>query len=117
MRNNIANVQEIRAPSDGLTAILQAPAHEQAARLHTAPQLRRELDGIVSSINRRLTPADRNALKSGGLAQLSRDLAVPHDRVATLARVQSQTQAVHSQTQLHRQQLERGRSAAISIKR
>jgi predicted ABC-type ATPase len=57
--------QEIRAPSVGLTAILQAPAHEQAARLHAAPQLRRELDGIASSINRRLTPSDRNALKSG----------------------------------------------------
>lgn len=109
--------QEIRAPSKGLTAILQAPAHEQASRLHAAPQLRRELDGIASSINRRLTPADRNALKSGDLDQLSRNLAVPHDRVATLARVQSQMQAVHGQTQLHRQQLERGRNAAISIKR
>lgn len=109
--------QEIRAPSEGLTAILQAPAHEQAARLDTAPQLRRELDGIATSINRRLTPADRNALKSGDLDRLSRDLAVPPDRVATLARVQSQMQAVHGQTQLHRQQLERARNAAISIKR
>jgi len=109
--------QEIRAPTEGLTAILQAPAHEQASRLHAAPHLRRELDGIASSINRRLTSADRNALKSGDLDQLSRNLAVPHDRVATLARVQSQMQAVHGQTQLHRQQLERGRNAAISIKR
>jgi hypothetical protein len=109
--------QEIRAPSVGLTAILQAPAHEQAARLHAAPQLRRELDGIASSINRRLTPSDRNALKSGDLDRLSRNLAVPHERVATLARVQSQVQAVHGQTQLQRQQLERGRNAGISIKR
>jgi hypothetical protein len=100
-----------------LTAILQAPAHEQASRLHAAPKLRRELDGIVTSINRRLTPADRNALKSGELDRLSRNFAVPHDRVATLARVQSQMQAVHSQAQLHRQQLERGRNAPISIKR
>ena len=109
--------QEIRAPSEQLSAILQAPAHEQASRLHAAPQLRRELDGIATSINRRLTPADRNALKSGDLDQLSRTLAVPHDRVATLARVQSQMQAVHGQAQLDRQQLERGRNAAISIKR
>lgn len=109
--------QEIRAPSEGLTAILQAPAHDQAARLHAAPQLRRELDGIASSINRRLTPADRNALKSGDLDRLSWNLAVPRERAAALARVQSQMQAVHGQTQLHRQQLERGRNAAISIKR
>lgn len=109
--------QEIRAPSEGLTAILQAPAHEQTGRLHAAPQLRRELNDIATSINRRLAPADRNALKSGDLNQLSRNLAVPHDRVATLARVQSQMQAVHGQTWLHRQQLERGRNAAISIKR
>ncbi|MBS3651896.1 zeta toxin family protein [Pseudaminobacter sp. 19-2017] len=105
---------EIRAPSKGLTGILQAPAREQASRLHAAPQLRRELDGIAMSINRRLTPTDRNALKSGDLDQLSRNLAVSPDRVATLARVQSQMQAVHGQTQL---QLERGRNAAISIKR
>jgi hypothetical protein len=109
--------QEIRAPSEGLTAILQAPAHGQTSRLYAAPQLRRELDGIATSINRRLTPADRNALKSGDLHQLSRNLAVPHNRVATLARVQSQMQAVHGQTQLHRQQLESSRNAAISIKR
>lgn len=109
--------QEIRAPSEGLIAILQAPAHDQAARLHAVLQLRRELDGIATSINRRLTPADRNALKSGDLDQLSRNLAVPHDRVATLARVQLQMQAVHGRTQLHRQQLERGRNTAISIKR
>lgn len=109
--------QEIRAPSEGLMVILQAPPHEQASRLGAAPQLRRELDGIATSINRRLTPADRSALKSGDLDQLSRNLAVPPDRVATLARVQSQMQAVHGQTQLHRQQLERGRNVAISIKR
>jgi hypothetical protein len=109
--------QEIRAPSKDLTAILQAPAHEQASRLHAAPQLRRELDGIATSINRRLTPAGRNALKSGDLDQLSRNLAVPHHRVATLARVQLQMQAVHGQIQLHRQQLERSHIAAISIKR
>jgi predicted ABC-type ATPase len=109
--------QEIRAPSKGLTVILQAPTHEQTSRLHASPQLRRELDGIATSINRRLTHADRNALKSGDLDRLSRNLAVPHNRVATLARVQSQMQAVHGQTQLHRQQLERGRNAAISIKR
>jgi len=108
--------QEIRAPSEGLTAILQAPAHEQASRLHATSRLRRELDGIATSINRRLAPADRNALRSGDLDQLSRNLTVPHDRVATLARVQSQMQAVHGQTQLHQQQLERGRNA-ISFKR
>jgi hypothetical protein len=109
--------QEIPAPSAGLTAVLQAPAHEQASRLHAAPQLRRELDGITTSINRRLTPADRNALKSGDIDQLSQNLAVPHDRAATLARVQSQMQAVHGQTQLRRQQSERDRNAAIPIKR
>ncbi|MFU0507304.1 zeta toxin family protein [Pseudaminobacter sp. NGMCC 1.201702] len=109
--------QEIRAPSEGLTAILQAPTHEQAARLHAAPQLRLELDGIATSINRRLTPADRNALKSGDLDRLSRNLAISPERAITLARVQSQMHGVHGLTQLHRQQLERGRNAAISIKR
>jgi hypothetical protein len=108
--------QEIRAPSEGLTAILQAPAHERAAKLGAAPKLQRELNGIATWIHRRLTPADRIALKSGDLDQLSRNLAVPHDRVATLARVQSQMQSVHRQTQLHRQQLERSRNA-ISLKR
>lgn len=109
--------QEIRAPSEGLTAILQAPTHEQASRLHAAPQLRRELDGIATSINRRLTPTDRNALKSGDIDRFSKNLAISPERAIALARVQSQIQAVHGQTQQHRQQLERGRNAAISIKR
>lgn len=109
--------QEIRAPSEGLTAVLQAPAHEQASRLHAAPQLRRELDGIATSVTRRLTPAARDALKSGDIDRLSRNLAISPERAITLARVQSQMHGVHGLTQLHRQQLERGRNAAISIKR
>ena len=109
--------QEIRAPSEGLMAIMQAPAHEQASRLHAAPQSRRDLDGIATSITRRLTPADRDALKSGDINRLSRNLAISPERAIALARVQSQMQAVHGQTRLHRQQLESGRNAAISIKR
>lgn len=109
--------QEIRAPSEGLTAILRAPAHEQTARLHADPHLRRELDGVAASINRRLTPEDRNALKAGDVDRLSRNLGVVRERAVVLARVQSQIQATHGQTQLHRQQLERGRNAAISLKR
>lgn len=64
-----------------------------------------------------LTPADRDALKSGDLDRLSRNLAISPERAITLARVQSQMHGVHGLTQLHRQQLERGRNAAISIKR
>lgn len=109
--------QEIRAPSEGLTAILQAPAHEQASRLHSAPQLRRELDGITMSINRRLAAADRAALNAGDLDRLSRSLGVSRDRATALARVQSQIQAVHGQHQIQRQQPARTSGAAITIKR
>lgn len=100
--------QEIRAPSEDLTAILQAPAHEQAARLHAAPQLRWELDGVTASIYRRLTPEDRSALKAGDIDRLSGNLAVGRERAVMLARVQSQVHAAHAQTQSHRQQLEGG---------
>ncbi len=108
--------QEIRSPSEGLTAILRAPAHEQAARLHAAPQLQRELDSITSSINRRLTPSDKNSLTSGNFDRLSRSLAVSPAHVASLARLQSQTQAVHLQLRMRQQQLARGHSVAITIK-
>lgn len=109
--------QEIRAPSEALAAVLHAPAHEQASRLSAAPALRRELDGITTSINRRLSDSDRAALKAGDVDSLSRGLSVSRDQVQALVRVQSQTQAAHNQAQVHRLHIERGRSAAISIKR
>lgn len=109
--------QEIRAPSEGLTAILQAPAHEQAARLHAAPQLRRELDGIATAINRRLTPADRHALKSGDVDRLSRSLNVSREQAQMFVRVQLQIHTAHGQAQIHQQQIDRGQNGKISIKR
>lgn len=109
--------QEIRAPSEALSAVLYAPAHERASRLNAAPQLRRELDGITTSINRRLAAADRAALKAGDADRLARSLAVSRDRAVALSRVQSQAQAAHSHAQLQRQQIDRGRGAAITIKR
>lgn len=109
--------QEIRAPSEALSAVLHAPSHELAGRLNTTPALRRELDGITTSINRRLSAPDRAALKAGDVDRLSRGLGVSHDRAAALVRVHSQTQAAHNQAQIHRQHIERGRNAAISIKR
>ena len=108
--------QEIRSPSEQLTAILQAPAHEQVSRLHTAPQLRHELNSIVSSINRRLTPADTNALRSGDFDRLSRSFAVPANHVATLSRVLSQTQAVQIQIRARQRQVALDQSAAITLK-
>lgn len=107
--------QEIRAPSQGLAAILDAQAHEQAARLNTAPQFRRELDSMVTAINRRLAPQDRTALKAGDAGRLSFGLGISRDQAQALVHVHAQ--AVQSQAQVQRQQLERGRGAAISIKR
>lgn len=109
--------QEIRAPSEALSAVLHAPAHEQASRLNAAPTLRRELDGITASINRRLSAPDRAALKAGDVDRLSLGLSVSRDQAQALVRVQSQTQAAHNRAQIHRQHIERGRNAAISIKR
>lgn len=109
--------QEIRAPSQGLAAILDAPAHEQAARLNTAPQFRRELDSMVTAINRRLTPADRTALKAGDADRLSASMGLSRDQAQALARVHAQTQAINGQLHLQRQQLERTRNTALSLKR
>lgn len=109
--------QEIRAPSQGLAAILDAPAHEQAARLNTAPQLRRELDSMVTAINRRLSPQDRAVLKTGDADRLSAGIGISRDQAQVLVRVHAEAQVAQSQAQVQRQQLERGRGAAISIKR
>lgn len=109
--------QEIRAPSQGLAAILDAPAHEQAARLDTAPQYRRELDSVVTAINRRLTPADRAVLKAGDASRLSASIGISRDQAHALARVHTQAQAVQGQAQVQRQQIERAHGVAISIKR
>lgn len=109
--------QEIRAPSQGLAVILDAPAHEQAARLRTAPQFRRELDSMMTAINRRLTPAERATLKAGDASRLSVSIRISRDQAQTLIRVHAQAQAVQSQAQVQRQQLERASGVAISIKR
>lgn len=109
--------QEIRAPSEGLAAILDAPAHKQAARLNTAPQFRRELDSLVAAINRRLTPADRAALKAGDAGRLSASMGLSRDQAQALARVHAQTQAINGQLHLHRQRLERTRNTTLSLKR
>lgn len=109
--------QEIRAPSEALSVVLHAPSHERANRLSATPALRRELDGITASINRRLAAPDRAALKAGDVDRLARGLGVSHDRAAALLRVQFQTQAAHSQAHIHRQHIEHGRNAALSIKR
>lgn len=109
--------QEIRAPSNGLAAILDAPAHEQTARLNTAPQFRRELDSLATAINRRLTPADRTALKAGDAGRLSASMGLSRDQAQALARVHAQTQAINGQLHLQRQQLDRTRNTALSLKR
>lgn len=104
---------EIRAPSPELSAVLNAPAHEQASRLHATPAIRRELDGISASINRRLTTSDRVALKDGNAEQLARSLGVSNDRAMALARTHTQAQMLLRHAQVQRRQIDRKASPSI----
>ncbi|MCW8060472.1 zeta toxin family protein [Agrobacterium tumefaciens] len=107
--------QAIRAPSEGLSQVLRAPAHEQASRLNASSQTRRELEQIVAAINRRLGPDDRRALRAHDTGQLARSLGTSQDRAIALTRLHAQTQAVGRQVQMQRQQLDR--NAGLTIKR
>lgn len=83
--------------------VLKRGGDEQAARLNTAPLFRREFDSLVAAINRRLTPADRTALKAADAGRLSANIGLSRDQAQALARVHAQTQAVNGQLHLHRQ--------------
>lgn len=107
--------QEIRAPSEGLSEVLRAPVHEQASRLNTSSQTRREFEEIVAAINRRLGPDDRRALRAQDTGHLARSLGTSQDRALALTHLHAQTQAVGRQVQMQRQQLDR--NAGLTIKR
>lgn len=109
--------QEIRAPSDALSTALHAPPHEQAARLTFEPSLRRELEGIASSINRRLTASDRTAMKLGDTARLSRSLAISRNQAQAVVNVNSQIHLALNQAKSHRKQIEQARTSGLSITR
>lgn len=91
-------------------------ATNPAVRLNSAPQFRRELNSLVAAINRWLIPADRTALKAGDASRLSASMGLSRDQAQALARVYAQTQAINGRLHLHRQQLERTRNTALSLK-
>jgi hypothetical protein len=109
--------QEVRRPSEALATVLDAPPHEQTSRLAASPELRRELDKISTSINRRLNVEERRALSAGNAAELSRSLAVARGQAENLVKVHTQTQAAQQLNHALRQQQARSRNDAIGLKR
>lgn len=107
--------QEIRAPSEGLQKVLDAPDHERAMRLNAAPELRRELERVTASISRRLNVDDRRALRQENVGQIARSLNVSQAQAASLVRIQTQTQGMAPHAQAHRQSLEQ--KAGLALKR
>ena len=103
--------QEIRAPSEGLTTVLRAPIPERAGRLNAAPELRRELDKIMASIHRRMTPDDRRAIRASDTDHIVRALHTTHDRALALVRLYQQTQDLGPQLR------QRNRNVTLTIKR
>lgn len=109
--------QEVRRPSEALATVLDVPAHEQASRLAASPDLRRELDRISTSINRRLNVDERKALSIGNAAELSRSLAVSRSQADNLIKVHAQTQAAQQLNHALRQSQARARTDGIGLKR
>lgn len=109
--------QEVRRPSEALAIVLDAPPHEQTSRLAASPELRRELDKISASINRRLNIEERKALSAGNAGELSRSLAVAPEQAENLVKVHAQTQAAQQLNHALRQQQARFRNDAIGLKR
>lgn len=107
--------QVVMQPSADLAAVLRAPEHEQVNRLRATPDLRHQLDKLMTSIDRRLNVDDRLALKAGNTAHLAQSLGISRDRALALAKVHSQTQGTQRQTQIQRQQVDR--NATLTLKR
>jgi len=108
--------QQVRAPSEALTAVLRAPASEQISRLGGASQLRRELDDFLSAINRRLTRRDRQALRSMEAKKLARTLGISKAHAMDLTRINAQAQTLKGMEQKARYQAELVRIPVRSLK-
>lgn len=89
---------EVPMPSKDLTALMSGSDREQVRRLNADPSLRREFEKITLAMTKRLSAADRTALKEENFAKLESSLGITPEQAASLKRVQERAGVLQGQS-------------------
>lgn len=101
--------QEVPAPSAELSAVLRAPAAEQAERLSGSDALSLELKQLTRAFSQRLAPDDYRAIRAGDDAALGRSLNISADVARIVADVHKQVSEANRAVQAHARVLNQSR--------
>lgn len=89
---------EVPMPSKDLTALMSGSDQDQVRRLNADPSLRREFEKITLAMTKRLSAADRTALKAENFAKLEFSLGITPEQAASLKRVQDRAGVLQGQS-------------------
>ncbi|OWV98876.1 zeta toxin family protein [Rhizobium sp. R693] len=89
---------EVPMPSKELTALMSGSDQDQIRRLNADPSLRREFEKLTVAMTRRLSAADRTALKEENFAKLGSSLGITPEQAASLKRVQDRAGVLQGQS-------------------
>jgi len=105
--------QEVPAPSAELSAVLRAPAVEQAARLSGNDPLSSELKQLTRTFTQRLAPDDYRAIRTGDDAVLAGSLNISIDAARTVAGVHKQVSEANRVVQAQARVMDQSRGAPV----
>lgn len=89
---------EVPRPSKELIALMSGSDQDQVRRLNADPSLRGELEKLTLAITKRLSAADRTALKDENFAKLGSSLGITPEQVASLKLVHDRAGALQGQS-------------------
>ncbi len=89
---------EVPRPSKELAALMVGTDQEQVRRLNRDPAVHREFEKITLAMTKRLSAADRSALKEENFAKLGSSLGITPEQAASLKLVQDRAGALQGQS-------------------
>ncbi|QTG16986.1 BID domain-containing protein (plasmid) [Agrobacterium tumefaciens] len=89
---------EVPRPSKELAALMLGTDQEQVRRLNRDPAVHREFEKIMLAMTKRLSAADRSALKEENFAKLGSSLGITPEQAASLKLVQDRAGALQGQS-------------------
>lgn len=89
---------EVPMPSKDLTALMLGRDQDQVRRLNADPAFRRELEKLTLAMTKRLSAADRTALKEENFAKVGSSLGITPEQAASLKRVQDRAGVLQGQS-------------------
>jgi hypothetical protein len=89
---------EVPRPSKELNALMSGSDQGQVRRLNADPSLRREFEKITLAMTKRLSAADRTALKEENFVKVGSSLGITPEQAASLKRVQDRAGVLQGQS-------------------